>query len=155
MGKDLEVYLLKGHDVIKCFRHACVIVKDLDRALGFYRDMLGFKVVKIVKVEGKFPETILGVKGIKLTYAKMRAPGQPKNAEPAFELHYWQNPVILPKKGRDHISLTVKGLDREYERLHRRGVKFISKPATSPDNETKICFGYDPDGNMIEFMEDL
>ena len=35
------------------------------------------------------------------------------------------------------------------------GIKFISRPIKSPDTNTKICFSYDPDNNLIEFVEEL
>jgi catechol 2,3-dioxygenase-like lactoylglutathione lyase family enzyme len=64
-------------------------------------------------------------------------------------------PKRIPKKGFNHISFTVKGLDFEYRRLSKLGAKFISVPLKSPVTNTKLCFGYDPDGNLIEFIEDL
>jgi len=74
------------------FRHACVVVKDLDQSLKFYRDTLGLKLFKIFHIEGKYPQSVLGVKGIKLTYAKMRAKNQPRKSPAVFELHYWKKP---------------------------------------------------------------
>ena len=141
--------------MIKNFRHACVVVKNLDKSLKFYRDILGLKVSKILTAEGKYPQTVLNIKGIKLTYVKMRTKGQPKNSPSVFELHYWRSPEISRKVKYNHISFTVQDLDREYKRLRRRDVRFISKPMQAPYGYTKICFGYDPDNNLIEFVEDL
>jgi catechol 2,3-dioxygenase-like lactoylglutathione lyase family enzyme len=117
--------------------------------------MLGLKVLKILTVKGKYPETILNIKGIKLTYVKMRSPRQPKNNPPVFELHYWQHPKISPVKGYNHVSFTVEDLDYEYKRLSKSGVKFISPPVKTPYTSTKVCFAYDPDSNLIEFVEEL
>lgn len=116
---------------------------------------MGFKVAKILNVAGKYPETVLNVKGIKLTYVKMRSPNQSKGSPPIFELHCWKKPKISPRKNYNHISFTVDNIDYEYKRLRKLGVKFLSKPVKVPDNNTKICFGYDPDNNLIEFVEDL
>ena len=141
--------------MIKDFRHACIVVKNLNRALKFYRDTLGLKVFKILTVEGKYPETLLNIKGIKLTYVKMCSLRQSKNSPPLFELHYWQNPRISSPKGYNHISFTVKDIDYEYKRLSKLGVKFISRPIKTPYVNTKVCFAYDPDNNLIEFVEEL
>lgn len=141
--------------MIKNFRHACIVVKDLNKSLKFYRDILGLKVFKIITVKGRYPEIVLGKKGIKLTYVKLRCPNQPKNTLPIFELHYWHKPRISSKSGYNHISFTVKDLDSEYRRLDKLGVKFLSRPTKSLDGKTKICFGYDPDNHLIEFVEDL
>lgn len=141
--------------MIKNFRHACIIVKDLDRALKFYRDIIGLKVSKVLTVEGKYPETVLGIKGVKLTYVKMYSPHQSEDNPPIFELHCWKNPRVLPRQGYNHISFTVEDIDYEYKRLNKLGIKFISKPIEGPDRNTKVCFGYDPDNNLIEFVEEL
>lgn len=139
--------------MITHFRHSCIIVSNLERALKFYRDILGLRVEKILTVSGKYPETVFNKKGVKLTYAKLRAPHDPKGSPPLLELHCWQRPKIKPAGGYNHISFTVKNLDGEYRRLRKHGVKFISAPITSPDRKTKICFGYDPDKNLIEFID--
>lgn len=141
--------------MIKNFRHVCIVVKDLDRSLKFYRYILGLKVAKIRTVKGRYPESALKIKGLKLTYVKLRTPNQSKNSPPVFELHYWQSPRILPKSGYNHLSFTVENLDEEYKRLKRIGLKFISPPVNSADKKTKICFGYDPDRHLIEFVQEL
>lgn len=139
--------------MVKELRHACVMVRNLKRAIRFYRDMLGLDVVKTITIEGRHPEKILGVKGIKLTYVKFRTKNQPKNKPAIFELHYWKRPRPPPQKWLGHISFTVDNIDREYKRLKKVGVRFISKPLRSPVSGHKICFCYDPDRNLIEFAE--
>lgn len=137
------------------FRHAAVVVRDMRRALRFYRDILGLKVEKVITLKGKHLETIFNKKGIVLRYAKLYAPRQDKRESPVFELHCWKKPKIIARKGYGHISFTVKDLDFEYKRLAKLGVKFLSRPLHSSVTKTKLCFGYDPDGNLIEFIEDL
>src|SRR4051794_21109140 len=45
------------------FNHAMIYVKDVARALGFYRDMLGFKLIEDFRYENQ------------PVYARLRAPG--------------------------------------------------------------------------------
>src|SRR3974377_987693 len=45
------------------FNHAMIYVKDVNRALGFYRDLLGFKLIEDFRYDG-VP-----------VYARLRAPG--------------------------------------------------------------------------------
>ena len=141
--------------MITGFRHAGLVVRDMQRALRFYRGILGLKVEKIITLKGRHLETIFNKKGIVLRYAKLYAPGQNKTDAPVFELHCWKNPKRIPKKGYNHISFTVKDLDFEYRKLSKLGIKFLSRPLNSPVTNTKLCFGQDPDGNLIEFIEDL
>jgi lactoylglutathione lyase len=137
------------------FRHICILVNNLDKSLKFYRDIIGLKVSKILNLRGAYPEALLNIKGIKLTYVKMRSPGQPKNSPPVFELHYWKKPRVLSRPGYNHISFTVKDIDNEYKRLSKLGVKFISRPIKTPGGNTRVCFAYDPDKNLIELVEEL
>ncbi|MCX5701860.1 MAG: VOC family protein [Candidatus Omnitrophica bacterium] len=141
--------------MIKNFRHSCIVVQDLDKSLKFYTGLIGLKVAKVLTVKGRYPQTVLGIKGIRLTYVKLRTPNQAKNNTPIFELHYWKNPRIKQRQAYSHISFTVQDIGYEYKRLSKGGVKFISEPVRSPDGKTKICFAYDPDSNLIEFVEDL
>ncbi len=141
--------------MIKNFRHVCILVTHLDKSLKFYRDIIGLKVSKILTVEGEYLETVFGIKGAKLTYVKMCNPKPAKDNPPIFELHHWEHPKILPKSGYGHISFTIKDIDSEYKRLSRLGVRFISKPIKTPYTNTKVCFGHDPDNNLIEFVEEL
>ena len=140
--------------MIKGFRHVCVVVSDLGRSLRFYRDIMGLKVSKVLTIEGEGPETVLGVKGIKLTYVKMRSPDQPEESPPVFELHYWENPRISCESGYNHISFTVTAIEKENDRLSQAGVKFISRPINVSYSKAKLCFCYDPDNHLIELVEE-
>ena len=141
--------------MVKNFRHSCIVVKNLNRSLRFYKNLLGLRLVKIINLEGTFVENALNKKSIKLTYAKLRTLGQPKRSPEVFELHYWKHPKISIISGYNHISFTVSNLKEEYKRLKRAGVRFISKPIISPHGKTKICFCYDPDKHLIELVEDI
>jgi catechol 2,3-dioxygenase-like lactoylglutathione lyase family enzyme len=141
--------------MIKGFRHCCIVVNNLERSLKFYRDAIGLKVSKILTVEGKSAERLFNIKGIKLTYVKLRSPNQPKKSPPIFELHFWHNPKRISEPGYNHISFTVDDIDYEYKRLKKLGVKFISVPVKVSYSDSKICFGLDPDKNLIEFVENL
>ncbi|MDP8261762.1 MAG: VOC family protein [Candidatus Ancaeobacter aquaticus] len=141
--------------MIKGFRHVCLVVKDIDRSIEFYTKRLGFSLCKKVTVSGLYPDYLFQRKKVRLTYAKLHSPEQSKKSEPMFELHYWHNPRFRPRVTYDHIALTSSDLDNEYKRLKKCGLTFISKPKKAPHGGTKVCFGYDPDGHLIEFMEDI
>jgi len=141
--------------MIKQFKHTCVLVKDLNESLKFYRGILGLKVVRKLNVEGSFPETAYDIKGLKITYVKLSASRDPKNTDGLVELQRWQRPKMLSKKTYSHISFSVDNMELEYRRLKKRGVRFISRPVIAPDGRIKLSFCYDPDNNLIELIEDL
>jgi len=131
------------------------VVKDLDRAVAFYRNVLGLKLEKVREISGPKAEEVLGKKGAHLVYAKMRAADQPKGAEPVLELHCWKRPRRAAGMGGGHLAFTLKDIGRAYRAMKKRGIRFVSPPSLSPSGRTKLCFGYDPDGNLIEFFQDL
>ncbi|MDD5496224.1 MAG: VOC family protein [Candidatus Omnitrophica bacterium] len=141
--------------MIRSFSHACLVVRDLERSLGFYRDILGLKVARGITIEGDYPDKAFAKRGVKINYVKMLAAGQREGSDPFLELHYWIRPRKISRPNYNHISFNVKDLVSEYKRLKKRGVRFISPPATSPDKRRRLCFAFDPDNNLIEFIEDI
>ncbi|MCM8760923.1 MAG: VOC family protein [Candidatus Omnitrophica bacterium] len=141
--------------MIKNLRHVCIVVGDLRKAVRFYKGILGLKVEKTRTIKGPYLEKVLGGQGRQLTYVKMYGPGQRNNEKPIFELHCWGKSRAASGITRGHIAFTVSDLDKEYARLRKSGVRFVSEPVMAPDGVTKLCFGLDPDGNLIEFMEDI
>jgi catechol 2,3-dioxygenase-like lactoylglutathione lyase family enzyme len=140
---------------VRSFRHACVTVADIGRSVRFYRRHFAFTVEKRLTLGGPYLAKVLDRRDARLTYVKMRVPGQRRSAPPAFELHRWHRGVARPSGWRGHIALTVTDLDGMYRRMKRSGVRFISPPAVDLAGRTLLCFCCDPDGNMIELMEDL
>ena len=139
------------------FRHTCLIVTNVEKALWFYRDLLGMKVWKDVTLEGKYPETILGIIEVKVRYIKMDFEDYDPNKIPRFELHYYENPQVEIDElfPCGHISFTVDNLDELYKKLKDNDIIFISEPYICPDNPVKLCFCVDPFMNNIELVEDL
>ena len=140
--------------MVKSFRHACVQVRDIERSLKFYRDILGFRVSKVLTLKGWYPEKLFNIKGIKLVYVKMHDPSQSKKSPPIFELHCWLKPRIRKLSGHNHISFTVKNAQKIYENLKENKVKIISSPAKAPDSGCQVFFAHDPDNHLIEFVQD-
>lgn len=45
--------------------HACVVVSDLEKAVSFWRDSLGWKVVREGEMSGTLMDRLIGVPGLK------------------------------------------------------------------------------------------
>jgi catechol 2,3-dioxygenase-like lactoylglutathione lyase family enzyme len=52
--------------------HTGITVSDLDRAIEFYRDILGLPVSDKVQASGEFPEKVTGVPGADILLASAR-----------------------------------------------------------------------------------
>jgi catechol 2,3-dioxygenase-like lactoylglutathione lyase family enzyme len=141
---------------MKAIRHTGIVVKDLEKMLTFYRDVLGFKVKKEMSESGEFTDKILGLKGVRLTTVKMNADDGNLVELLHFESHSCaQAKRDLGDHGYSHMAFTVENLDREYGRLKELGVEFNSSPQVSPDNYAKVAFCRDPEGNFLELVEVL
>jgi catechol 2,3-dioxygenase-like lactoylglutathione lyase family enzyme len=142
---------------MKGIRHAGIVVKDMEKALYFYRDLLGFKIVKKMQESGNYIDTICGVKNTSVITVKLSA-----DDNNLIELLYFISPVSknnaaksLTDAGFSHISCTVKNIDDIYGRLSKAGICFNSLPQVSSDGYAKVAFCLDPEGNFIELVEVL
>ena len=144
--------------MIRGVHHTAISTPDLDRALAFYRDLLGFRVV----LEFAWPagtdaaDRITGLEGSSARVAMLQA----GNAH--IELFQYRSPTPHPgdprrpvsDHGITHICLDVTDLDAEYERLVAAGMTFHCPPQ-SLGTDVKTTYGRDPDGNVIELQEIL
>lgn len=114
--------------------HVSLLVADVDRALAFYRDLLG------LPLDPDRPD--LGYPGAWLTVG-----GQ--------QIHLLQLPGCDPVTGRPahggrdrHVALAVEDLVALAERLEKAGI-----PLTRSRSGRAALFCRDPDGNALEFIE--
>lgn len=139
--------------------HIAISVKDMERSLAFYRDLLGMEVLSDQSWEGSpesnpKPEKILNLKNPAARQAMLKC------GNCHIELFEFKHPEPAPMAqdrpvhdhGYTHFSLDVKDVDAEYERLLKAGVTFHCEPINLGPN-CRTTYGRDPDGNVIEFQE--
>ncbi len=142
---------------MKAIRHIGIVVSDLDKALCFYRDLLGLKIVKDMNESGAYIDNISDLTGVQVRTVKMAA----DDGNLVELLFYASHPLgqgkINPinKIGCSHVAFTVDNLDEEYLKLKQAGILFNTPPQYSPDGYAKVTFCKDPDGSFIELVEVL
>jgi len=139
---------------MKEIRHTGLVVYDLEKAIHFYRDILGLKVQRQMQEFGSFIDNLLGIKGVRLKTVKMAA-GDGGLLE---LLNFQSSPTAERQRrinqiGYSHIAFTVDDLEYEYQRLKKIGIKFDSAPQVSPDKLARVVFCRDPEGNHIELVQ--
>lgn len=143
---------------MKAIRHIGIVVSDMERALRFYRDFLGLRIVNSARESGPYLEQMLALPGVRVHTAKLSAGANSTLVELlAFESHR-DRPVQsrrIHSIGPTHVAFTVDNVDREYERLLQQGVCFNSPPQRTPDGYAKVTFCRDPDGMPVELVEVL
>ncbi len=134
-------------------RHVGIVVRDLDRALKFYEDLLGFKVRHKELETGACLEKVLGLPEVEVTTVKMVDPKGNGLELLQFHSHAGTQARGLTDYGTTHLAVTVENLDALYKELLNQGIEFLSAPQTAPSGKAKLAFCKDPDGTFIELVE--
>ena len=116
-------------------------VGDLERAIGFYRDVLGMQLLSRKDYpDGKFTLAFLG-------YGK-----NPEHAE--IELtHNWDVASYQRGDAYGHIAIGVDDIRAACERIRAAGGKITREPGPMKHGTTVIAFVEDPEGYKVELIE--
>ena len=139
--------------------HTGVTVSDIDRSIAFYRDVLGFEVSDKVSVGGELFERVTGVPKAEIVIAYVKAPGH------TLELLQYTSPADCTRvtsrpcdPGALHLAFRVKNIEGVIAACRQAGVIPVSptipEHADGPAKGLKGVYTTDPDGIVIEFMED-
>ena len=143
---------------MRAVRHIGIVVSDLEKSLRFYRDLLGLKVVRVMRESGEYIDNMLALENVQVTTVKMSADSGSALIE---LLEFKSHPHETPAKrkvysiGPSHVAFTVDNLDAVYRRLVEAGVSCNAAPQLSPDGYAKVTFCQDPDGTLVELVEVL
>jgi catechol 2,3-dioxygenase-like lactoylglutathione lyase family enzyme len=113
------------------FNHAMIYVKDVERGLRFYRDLMGFKLIEDFRFEGQ------------PVYARLRAPG----GDGTIALHLAGPGVSLASDGV-RLYFEVRELDDFCRKLQQKGFYITQLPRMMPWG-WRHAYLNDPDGHEI------
>ena len=143
--------------MILATRHTGIVVRDMEKCLRFWRDVMGLEVKVDAREEGQFIETIQHLDGVKLRMIKLSAPDGSM-----IELLKDDGHPSVPGKsnclcdhGIRHIAFTVARVEECYRVLRREGFETLSEPTVAPDGKAKLFFARDPEGNLLELVQML
>lgn len=143
--------------MITAIRHAGLVVADLEQSLKFWCDGMGFVVSRQMEESGPHIDAMMGLKEVRLTTAKLAAPGGSLLELLCFHSHpdkpRWSGTPY--STGFTHIALTVKDLDETLRRLERFGASIPAEPQFSPDGQVKVIYATGPEGVLLELVEVL
>ena len=142
--------------MIQRIRHTGIVVTDMEKALRFYRDLLGIEnVVSDSVVDDDFYARVTGVQGARIRIAVLKAPG----GGGIELLEYLSHPKPPPQRaessdiGCSHVAFFVDDIDEAYEELSSAGVRFNCPPALHPTGYAKIAYCHDFDGTIVELVQ--
>lgn len=145
---------------IRNVSHIAIGVRDMEKSLAFYRDVLGMRVTLDETEEfgdgERFPKTRR--RGVYLRWdddphAPFVVLDQQLSQEPFGE------PAQLFQVGVHHVGFWVDDCDAVAERARAAGLEPMTRPANSdtiaygeaPGGKVRTMFLRDPDGNVVQF----
>jgi catechol 2,3-dioxygenase-like lactoylglutathione lyase family enzyme len=144
-----------SHDV-RGIHHVGITVRDLDRSLAFYRDLLGMRVLDRSKDEDV--AAVVGIPGARVQAADLDA-GQGQVLE-LLEYGAPKAPATLPDPntiGTCHVSLQVDNLPEAVARLETAGIGTLGEIVALTEGGVwtgcTVVYVRDPDGMIIELLE--
>lgn len=138
--------------------HTGLQVRDLQRSLAFYRDLLGFEVAFAWNPKAPYIGELVGYPDVDLHAAILRLP----NSEVFLELLEYRDVERTPvdtrtaNPGTAHTAYFVDDLDALYADLVARGVESVSAPVSptiGPNKGGRAVYLIDPDGIRVELIQ--
>ncbi|GAA0829587.1 VOC family protein [Streptosporangium amethystogenes subsp. fukuiense] len=121
-------------------------VCDVDEALGFYRDVLGFEVHDDVEAEGTRRASV-GPPSQPDVQIFLESPGADPGASPA-DRQTIENLMAKGLLGR--LVFLTDDCDAAFEHIEAAGAEVMQEPINQPDG-VRDCAFLDPSGNMLRF----
>ena len=121
--------------------HTMLRVGDLDRAIAFYTQVLGMRVLRRKDYpDGRFTNVFVG-------YGD-------ETRDTVVELtHNWDIKTYDLGTGFGHLAVEVEDAYKACEEVKKRGGKVAREAGPMKHGTTVIAFVEDPDGYKIEFVQ--
>ncbi|MFM1755956.1 MAG: hypothetical protein RL621_880 [Bacteroidota bacterium] len=140
-------------------RHTGFVVRDLEKFIKFYQ---GFGLILVSKMieEGEYIDKLVGMKNVKLEWAKLSLPDGSLIELLKYHSHqdienHQNNLQPSHRLGCSHVAFTVRNIAEAIEYVCSFGGSLKNSYQISPDNKVKVAYCYDMEGNILEIVENL
>jgi len=128
----------------------------MKKSLEFYRDLLGLKIVRDMDEHGDHLDNMLSLDNVQVRTVKLSAnDNTTMNKLLEFQSHNDNGVRNFYTIGASHVAFTVENIEKLYQDLSKKDIKFNAPPQKSPDGLVKVTFCKDPDGTPIELVQIL
>jgi catechol 2,3-dioxygenase-like lactoylglutathione lyase family enzyme len=146
-----------GQGIVTGIFHAVVVVSSMDRALAFYRDLLGMTVTFDAEHDPGSIRTLLGIPDARVRSVVVSCPD---GSEIELAEYLSGAASIMPRRfaepGINLLSLRVEGIEELIDRLEQAGYAFTSPLVRQPLLDGRlvkvaVCLG--PDATPVTLTE--
>jgi catechol 2,3-dioxygenase-like lactoylglutathione lyase family enzyme len=138
-------------------RHTGIVVRDLDRMAMFYQQ-LGFVSASDDVEQGKFIEQVVGIDAVRLKWVKLKSPDGYLLELLQYLSHPKKSEIVKAESnqlGCSHIAVTVDDIAFTCKEIIGFGGTILNPPALSTNGKVKVAYCHDPEGVLIELVEEL
>ena len=139
-------------------RHTGIVVHDLERAVQFYEGLGMSKFARMVE-EGPYIDILIGIPNTRLEWAKLRLPDHSLIELLQYHSHPSANAnTALQESNRigcSHIAFTVTDIKETIQYIKANGGSIKNNYQQSPDGKVKVIYCYDPEGNILEIVQEI
>lgn len=150
-----------GSASVAAVRSIGFTVSQMDRSIAFYSDVLAFKIISDVEVDGPEYDQLYGVFAVRARIVRMQL------GEQQIELIQFISPpdlrpIPVPSYSNDlwfqHLAIVVRDMEAAWAQLRKHHVRQISpRPQTIPVSNAeaagiKAIKFRDPDGHNLELL---
>jgi len=138
-------------------RHTGIVVKNIEGAIEFWVDLIGFEIVSNQIESGEFIDHLLGLENVTVQTVKLAAIDRTMIELLNFKSHshneFWEgNPY---SKGLTHVALNTSNISELTERLMNSGYLPINNVKISPDGKFLVCYIRTFEGLLLELVQTI
>lgn len=142
---------------VKRMDNVGIVVADLDTAIEFFTE-LGLELEGRAPIEGKWAESVTGLRNMRVEIAMMRTPDGHSRLEIS---RFLAPPVVADHRkapvnalGYLRVMFAVEDIDDTLARLARRGAELVGSVAQYEDIY-RLCYIRGPEGILIGLAQEL
>lgn len=150
--------------MLKQVMHIGLTVKDIDKSIKFYKNILGLSFQSQMIMTGNETDKLFARKNCKVKVAYLN--GSDEVYAPPIELIQFVSDIAdtdvadLHKTSISEICFRVDDIEKVYFDLKTKGVEFISEPqffdlTAQGFGKSKAVYFKDPDGIILELLEPI
>jgi catechol 2,3-dioxygenase-like lactoylglutathione lyase family enzyme len=143
--------------MINGVRHTGIVVNEIENAIKFWVNLLGFKVIIDQIEEGDFIDKLLGLNNVSVRTVKLAAQDGSQ-----VELLHFISHKSLPtwdgnpyKTGLTHIAFNVADISNVVSILEQNGYSQVNRYQKSLSGKVLVCYVKGFEGLLLELVEQL